>query len=273
MIALHALEERLLAHLRNRAEFPREWCAQGRVDSDLGLSIYANAYHSRLREALEADHPQLAAFLGDALWAEFCAGYIEAHPSRVRSLRHFGAQVPAWLGAHAPFTEHPVIAELALFERQLLDVFDAADDRRIDWAAMQALDGAAWPSVRLGFHPGVRLLPTRTNAVEIWRALKEAQPPPAAGTSATPARLLWRDVERVSRFRPVGADELLALQEMFSAQQDFAAMCARLAGVKPAAEVPALAIGFLRQWFDEGIISYLEITSDHAPAQRFSQGD
>ncbi|HQV72209.1 MAG: putative DNA-binding domain-containing protein [Xanthomonadales bacterium] len=273
MIALHALEERLLAHLRKGAGFPREWCAQGLVDSDLGLSIYANAYHSRLREALEADHAQLAAYLGDALWAEFCAGYIEAHPSRVRSLRHFGVQVPAWLGTHAPFTEHPEIAELALFERELLDVFDAADDRRIDWAAMQALDVAAWPSVRLGFHPSVCLLPTQTNAVEIWRALKETQPPPAVSPSATPARLLWRDAERVSRFRPVDADELLALQEMVSAQQDFAAMCARLAGVKPASEVPALAIGFLRQWFDEGIISHLEIASEHAPAQRYAQRD
>ncbi len=270
MIALHALEERLLAHLRKGAGFPREWCAQGLVDSDLGLSIYANAYHSRLREALEADHAQLAAYLGDALWAEFCAGYIEAHPSRVRSLRHFGVQVPAWLGTHAPFTEHPEIAELALFERELLDVFDAADDRRIDWAAMQALDVAAWPSVRLGFHPSVCLLPTQTNAVEIWRALKETQPPPAAGPSATPARLLWRDAERVSRFRPVDAAEHIALRAVFSQQEDFATLCEQLARVMPAAEVPATAVGFLRQWFDEGIISQLHVASDQAPAPRIS---
>lgn len=271
MIALHTLEQRLLAHLRNGPEFPREWCAQGRVDSAVGLSIYANAYHSRLREALETDHPQLAAYLGDTLWTEFCTGYIEAHPSRVRSLRHFGAQVPAWLTQHMPFAGHAAIAELAEFERHLLDVFDAADGGRIAWSALQALDPHAWPGVRLGFHPSVRLLPTQTNAVEIWRALKEAQPPPAAGTSATPARLLWRDTERVSRFRPVEADELLALQEMFSAQQDFAAMCARLLQASPAEAVPGMAIGYLRQWFDEGIISQLHVASASAPAQRTSQ--
>lgn len=270
MIALHILEQRLLAHLRNGPEFPREWCAQGRVDSDVGLSIYANAYHSRLREALESDHPQLAAYLGDTLWSEFCTGYIGAHPSRVRSLRHFGVQVPAWLTQHMPFAEHAAIAELAEFERCLLDVFDAADGGRIAWSALQALDPDAWPGVRLGFHPSVRLLPTQTNAVGIWRALKEAQPPPAAGPSATPARLLWRDAERVSRFRPVDAAEHIALRAVLSQQEDFATLCEQLARVMPAAEVPATAVGFLRQWFDEGIMSQLHVASDRAPAPRIS---
>ena len=268
MVSLDPLEQRFLAHVRGGAEFPRAWCAQGRVDSDIGLSIYANAYSARLCEALESDHPVLAAYLGDALWAEFCSGYIGAHPSRVRSLRHFGAQVPSWLAQQKSFADYPAIAELAAFERALLDVFDSADGGRGDWSELQSLDPAAWPGLRLKFHPSVRLLPTTTNAVEIWRALKDTQSPPAAGASSVPARLLWRDRERISRFRPVEADELVALRSLLSEQRNFADSCEQLAVTRAADEVPALALGFLRQWLDEGIISQLDIASDGAPAPR-----
>ena len=268
MIALDLLEQNFLAHVRCGAGFPREWCAQGLVGSDIGLAIYANAYHARLCEALESDHPQLAAYLGDALWTEFCSGYIATHPSNVRSLRHFGAHVPSWLDLQTPFSEYPAIAELAAFERALLDVFDAADGERIDWSALQLLDLAAWPGMRLRFHPSVRLLTTKTNAVEIWRALKDAQPPPEASASSVRARLLWRDEERISRFRSIEANELVALRSLLSERKSFAESCEKLAAIGDADEVPAMALGFLRQWLAEGIISQLDIARDSAPTPR-----
>ena len=266
MITLDTLEREFLGHLRGGPPFPREWCAQGLVGSDTGLSIYANAYRSRLHETLESDHPMLALYLGDELWVQFCNGYINAHPSRHRSLRHFGNSGTAWLSSTPPFSDHPVIAELAIFERTLLDVFDAADAPRIDWPAMQALDAVAWPGLQLRFHPSVRLLPTSTNAVEIWRAMKDGQSPAGAAASVYPARLLWRDEERVSRFRPVNADEQIALAAGLVEAHDFASMCERLALHHPAGEVPALAIGFLRRWFDEGIISGLDVPGDQRRA-------
>jgi len=264
VIGLETLERRFLAHVRGGETFPPEWCAQGLVGSDVGLSIYTNAYSSRLREALEADHPILALYLGDMLWAEFCAGYIEAHPSRVRSLRIFGAQVPEWLRCNKPFANHPAISELAAFERELLDVFDAADAERIEWAIVQSLDTAAWPGLRLQFHPSVRLLSTTTNAVEIWRALKDEQSPPDSRPSITPAHMLWRDRQRISRFRPADEAELIAVRSFLSAQDDFATVCEKMAEICRADEVPVLAIGFLRRWFDEGLI--VGVANDGRPS-------
>ncbi len=265
MTTLEGLEQRFLGHVRGGTVFPREWCTQGLVDSDVGLSIYANAYSARLREALEADHSILGQYLGDALWAQFCDGYIEAHPSQVRSLRHFGAHVPAWLASHSPFSKHPVIAELARFERTLLDAFDAADGQRLEWTAMQALAPESWPSLRLQFHPSVRLLPMTTNAVEIWRVLKDGQPVPEIAPASMPAHLIWRDVERISRFRPIEDAELYALRTVFSRRESFAGMCEQLSQLRSAENVPAIAIGFLRQWFDDGIISLLDATVDYPP--------
>lgn len=254
MTELATLEKTFLGHVRGGEAFPREWCAQGLVDSDVGLSIYANAYHSRLGEALEADHPVLSSYLGDDLWTKFCRGYIDAHPSRVRSLRHFGESVPDWLAATPPFSGHPLLAELARFERSLLDAFDAADAPRIEWSSVLQLEAQAWPRLRVRFHPSVRMLSTATNAVEVWCALKDGHEPPAPAAAAAPARLLWRDLERISRFRPVEPPELAALDACLVEGRDFSALCERLARDHPADAVPTLAIGFLRRWFDEGIV-------------------
>lgn len=262
MTALEALEARFLAHLRGGERFPRAACAQGRVDSDLGLSIYANAYRARLREALENDHPVLATYLGDELWTLFCNGYIDAHPSRLRSLRGFGEHAASFLATHPSFAAVPVITELAAFERRLLDAFDAADAARVDWAVIEALDAHRWPGMRLRFHPSLHLLETRSNAVKIWQALKMAMDPPSAAVAAAPACAVWRDEERITRFRSLEATEYAALQQALLGGANFAAICTALAAIEPVDQVPVIAIGLLRQWCADGFVVALEPESE-----------
>jgi hypothetical protein len=257
MIVLDSLEQRFISHLRGEESFPAAWCAQVTVDSATGLAIYANAYRSRLRDALLDDHPVLSAYLGDELWTRMCEGYIAAHPSRVRSLRHFGADLPTWLSRNVPFREHAVISELAAWERLLLDVFDAADADRLGWQAMQALDVPSWPGLRLRFHPSLRCLSTDSNTVAIWRALKDGNDPPIA-TVAPSTWLLWRDEERISRLRSMDAAEQRASQVCHQDAGDFAALCERLAQDWPPEHVPGMALALLRRWFGEGLICALE---------------
>lgn len=259
MTHLKSLQDRFIGHLRKRDEFPRDWCAQGKVDSDTGLAIYANAYAARLREALEADHPCLSRYLGDDLWERFCSGYIEAHPSRVRSLRFFGAQVPHWLAQNPPFSEHVEVAALAAFERELMDVFDAADASRIDWSAMQAFEHQDWPHLCFSFHPGVRVFSSSCNAVEIWRALKEDREPPGVRKDGALKHVLWRDAERITRFRPLEDAEQPALQVCLHEGGNFSALCERIALGRDAQQVPVLAVSILRRWFDEGLIQGIRL--------------
>lgn len=259
MSALALLEQQFLAHLRGGESFPRASCKQARVDSDIGLAIYTNAYRARLRESLETDHPILSWYLGDELWESFCLGYIDAHPSRYRSLRHFGESAVKYLGEHAPFSEHPLIAELAAFERLLLDVFDAADAERIDWTVIEQLAPSEWPGMRLCFHPSVRVLATHWNAVEVWQASKAGLDPPSAASSVSPGRLLWRDDARISRFRPLAADEFVAIEAILMSGCTFAGLCEALACIGPAESVPAIAVGFLRCWVDEGLVSSITL--------------
>lgn len=259
MTRLRNLERHFLGHVLGRELFPRADCEQGVVDSDVGLAIYANAYQSRLREALESDHPVLSVYLGDSLWTDFCNRFINECPSRVRSLRHFGEQAPAWLAMNSPFAAHPLIAELAAFERLLLDAFDAADAPRLPWSDIQQRAPEAWPGLRLQFHPSVRLLNTACNVVDVWKALKEKLDPPEATVSAMPAHLIWRDAERITRFRPVDSIELAALNVSLVQAGDFAMLCEMLAYAIDPDQVPGFAINCLRRWFDDGIVEHVSM--------------
>jgi hypothetical protein len=220
----------------------------------LGLRIYAHAYGARLREALHSDHAALAAYLGAAAWARASADYIAAQPSRQRSLRQFGDGLPAFLRAHRRYRERPELAELAAFERALLDSFDAADASPVGWQELLALPAAAWPSLAPRLHPALGRLSTTSNCVESWLALQGDGPRPALSVSARGEWAIWRDPDLVTRFRSLPPPEAMLLDH-FRTGGDFASGCEHLTRLLPADEVPAQALQYLGQWSGDGWIS------------------
>lgn len=250
---LAELQRAFLADMRGVAtDAAMAHLASGGIPAATGIAIYRNAYAARLREALENDHPVLGQYLGDALWARMCDGYIAAHPSRVRSLRHFGESLPEYLADVEPFSASPQLAELARLERRLLDCFDAADADRADWQQLLGMPDTDWPGLRLRFHPSVQWLQHAWNSIEVWNALKHGEAPPVAARE-TSDWLLWRDDERITRFRSMAFDESIALRH-FLHGGDFAGACEALLEVHPPEAVPGVAIGLLREWCDEGLI-------------------
>lgn len=251
---LATLQRQFMAQLRGAPDAALARAVDvGRVSREVGLRIYTHAYAARLREALDNDHAALGRYLGDTLWTTLCDGYIAAHPSRHRSLRDFGADLPDYLAHAKAFRDHPEVAELAHFERQLLDSFDAADDPRAEWSALLARPAAEWPTLRLRFHRSVRLHHARHDSVAIWRAMKASRAPPAV-QSAVQVWLLWRDADRVGRFRSLDSDEVAALAHCRH-DGDFAGLCDLLAITHPADKVPAAALGYLQAWCGEGWIT------------------
>lgn len=225
---------------------------------EIGLSIYQNAYGARLREVLENDHPQLGKYLGDDLWRQLCDGYIATHPSTVRSLRDFGAALPIYMATTAPYSGIPNAAELAEFERRLLDCFDAADAPLATWQSLLATPPEQWPNLRPQFHPSAQLHSVQWNSVEIWRALKAAsanpdQPPPES-CAARADWLLWRNNSQITRFRSLSLDESQAYTH-FRAGGDFAGLCEALQERHAAEAVPGIALAVLQSWCAEDLIS------------------
>lgn len=230
------------------------------VDEQSGLSatkrmqIYANGYVSRLRETLDTDHELLGLYLGDELFDKMVTGYVHAYPSKHRSLRQFADDLPRYLADDAFFSQYPQIAELAAFERRLLNAFDAADSDSVRFEVLQAIPPQQWPQLCFRFHPSVQLFRCRTNAVECWQSLKQQQVPPSPQIGEVRSWLIWRGHERLTEFISLSAAQYDLLLG-FLQGHDFAEQCEKMLSWFSKDEAPMHVLQALQAWFNMGIIS------------------
>ena len=173
------------------------------------------------------------------------------------SLRHFCDALPDFLANTPPFEQHPVITEIATFERRLMDAFDAAESDRAGLPDLQAVIPEDWPAMRFRLHPSVQLLHTEWNSIEIWRALKDEVTPPDASNITPQYWLLWRGRDRLSQFRPLGQDEQTLLARVV-AGSEFSALCESLLQWYPDNEVSVVSLRYITDWIEQGLISMLE---------------
>jgi hypothetical protein len=152
-----------------------------------------------------------------------------------------------------PHDEQPILAELALLEWTLAEVFDAADAESKPRAAFSAVDPSAWSELRFEFHPSLRRLHLRWNTAAVWQALSRGEVPPApmCAEHAVPW-LLWRQ-NLQNYFRSMAADEAVALDCALHGRS-FGEICEALSEWLPGEEIPLRAAGLLGLWADSGII-------------------
>ena len=226
--------------------------AQGNVDRSIRLQIYQNAYNVRLRNCIETDHPMLGLYLGDDLFELMVTGYIRQYPSHYPSLRHFANRLPEYLQVNEPFRSHPVIAEIASFERRLMDAFDAPDAATATTVELQQLPAQQWPRMRLGFHPSLQLFTTDWNSVECWQALKNESTPPGPHQQQA-CWFIWRDRERLTQYRNLSTDALV-LYNCFKDDYTLADACELLKEHLPQEHIGPATVDHLLSWFELGII-------------------
>jgi hypothetical protein len=117
-----------------------------RLTSFERLEIYNRQYWFRLLSSMIEDFPGLRAVLGDRRFDAMCKAYIVDCPSRSFTLRNLGAQLESWLRKHPRWagTKHALAVDIA----------------RLEWADIEAFDGAAEPVLRpenLGSDAGANL--------------------------------------------------------------------------------------------------------------------
>jgi len=225
----------------------------GNITAQKRLDIYKNAFSARFIEAIETDHPILGNYLGDDLFDQMAEGYIRDTPSKFTSLRQYADELPNYLERTNPFSSHPIISEIAYFERLLLSSFDAKDELPLPFSKLTELAPKKWPELTLRFHPSVQIFESKWNSVEAWQAIKKDQNPPLASEQKGVYWLIWRNQERLTQFRSIEKIEYQILIE-FIQGNTFSTICENLIGQIPETVIPDRTISILKPWFENHIV-------------------
>lgn len=257
MSDLLQLQSELIDYLIYKKPGADNYIASGvPIDKQTRLNIYSNAYTLRLRSVIDTDHEILSFFLGDELFDLLVEGYINAYPSDHTSLRDFCSNIPNYLKTHAPFKDHPEIAELARFEKILLFAFDANDSTTSTIVELNKLSVDDWPNIKLRFHPSLQLFQSNYNCVEIWQALKQKRTPPVAQKLEYCAWAVWRNSQRVTEFRSIEISELESLHS-FLKGGSLSNVCEQLLSHYPENEVSKVAVTYLSGWLSRNQVSLI----------------
>ncbi len=231
------------------------------VSRELRLEIYRNAYHLRLLEALADAYPALHTLLGDERFQALAFGYIQSHPSHHFSIRWFGHRLSRYLRDHPEREDHPVLAEMALFEWTLRDAFDAPDSQTIGLEELGRLPPELWAEMQLQLNPSIRRRDLEWNTPQLWQAIDDGAPPLPPERNPFPVGwLVWRHELR-TRYQSLEVDEAWALDATLSGT-NFSGICAGLCEWIDEAHVPQHAAAMIQAWIGNGLVAALGPRTD-----------
>ncbi len=212
------------------------------------LDIYANMYFFRLLEALRLDYPAVAAVLGTEGFHDCITDYLLAYPPTHFSLRHAGASLPEFLRQWSGPEGISHLAELAAFEKALVDAFDAREAAPLTVEALAGVAPEDWPELRFTLTPSLRLLPCEAPVDSLWATATQQ----ASATEEVGACFLrvWRRELRVMH-RRIDASEYAALRAIRNGAT-FGEVCAAADEDVDAASLRAA--GWLRQWMADHLL-------------------
>lgn len=256
MPSLKDVQQEFMALLQdNDRQIESRVIKQGALNSSQRVDIYRTGYRIRLRGVIDSDHEMLSLYLGDDLFEQLVEGYIDAAPSEHPSLRFFAERMPEYLSKTAPFADHPILAEIAGFERVLLHTFDSADADTLEQSLLQQIPAEAWPTLTFTMHPSIHFYPTHWNSIESWQHLKNDGSPPEASYSEAPRMwAVWRGPQKVTEYKSLQGAEWIALQHM-AQSKPFAEVCEALQPHLAEEEIAPTLFNYINEWLLRGWIT------------------
>jgi Putative DNA-binding domain len=221
--------------------------ANSHTSADVLFGVYQYAYLARLRDCLASDHETLVAVMGREAFDDMANAYLAAHPSRYCNVRWLANDLPRFLQTAEPYCRQPHVGELAALEQALANAFDAQDREPVTLAGLQTVAAEHWPALTFAPHPSTCRLNLRSNAFDIWLAVREETSVPDPEHNPEPqAFLVWRQ-EQTSRVRSLGAEEAMMWDEAAKGTP-FGRLCELLAVYDDPETAPLRAAQFLQTW-------------------------
>lgn len=148
------------------------------------LSIYANAYYSRLLECMGANYPILKQALGEEVFDSFAFEYLQRYPSRSYTLDDLGKRFAQFLSETRPEEDGEewgwpdFLIDLATFEWTIAKVFDGPGAEGLTLLtpeALQSFPAERFAEARLIPVPCLRLLAFRFPVNAYYTAARRAE--------------------------------------------------------------------------------------------------
>jgi hypothetical protein len=231
------------------------------------LDIYREQFWLRHVGSLREDFPSLVHVLGDDGFEALSRAYLDRHPPTSFTLRDLGDQLAAFVSKTPPWSQEPLLSDIARLEWAFIEAFDAPDAPRLDASALANATEDAWSRARLVFQPPMRRLALRFPVHELRgkvRAGEAAERPQAKdawviiyraglGNDSTvdPGTLQYIDIDVVA-YRLVGK---------LANGMPLAAACEEVAveiGVALASDLDARVGAWFQQWTALGWISRID---------------
>jgi hypothetical protein len=195
-----------------------------RLTSFERLEIYNRQYWFRVLDGFSDDFPGLRAVLGDRRFDALAKQYLTDCPSRSFTMRDLGSRLEAWLRNHPQYVErlgsaassgrHPERGSGGFQPTRSSRLQLALDMVRLEWAEIEAFDGASEPPVtaavlvgadpaklRLRLQPYIRLLDLHYPVDDLLLAVKQDAPSDIA-SNAMEERQKRKKVSAVARLKP-----------------------------------------------------------------------
>lgn len=219
------------------------------------FDVYRNAYVLRLVEAMGNSYELLFRYMGDEMFSEMGAAYVAKSPSHVQNMRWYARTLPHFLADTEPYSDYPILTEVAALENALNDAFDAADGDVLTLDALGAIDPSTWHDLVLAPHVSTHRFDFQTNALEIWSALRQDVEVPEAEILDTPpqAIVVWRQ-EGTAMVRPLGTEEAMMWDEAAKGIP-FGQLCTMLATYDDPDNAATRAAGYLGPWVQAGMLA------------------
>jgi hypothetical protein len=220
------------------------------------LQVYQSGYRLRLEGFLYEDHPGLHELIGDEAFEALVGEYVSANPPTNRNARWYTTGLPEFMQAHPRWREDAKALSMALFERAMVNAFDAPDAEPLTIQALAGFAPEESPRFVFEFHPSLVVLELAAGTLAAY-APADDEEPATAGVEASPVTgietvAVWRCREETA-YRELEPDEVLALSEARDGRA-FGDIC-QMAAFQHSGEIePERLAQFLATWFEDGMV-------------------
>ncbi len=229
------------------------------------LSIYNNAYHSRLVDVSKQLYPITYNSLGDDVYRSLWIDYLSEYPPKPGSINFIGEKLPTFLFEHQEFRKLPALVDIVKLEWLFIDLFGKVDEPSYSLESLQVLPAEEWPQTVWQAKQDWRLISSIYDLQKYWRQVQEfyvdgitaGSADFAIETCTQPQRYLVRRNEFDVQFEVVSEQQWIFLEKIKEGKQ-FAHICDVLAQQFPEEDVAKLSLELLLKSIELKLITLSE---------------